>query len=131
MGSKSHTKGGIFVDLTLQGVQTRFLLDTGPNITVISPSLFACIADERKPHLVEAAIDLTVADGRSLPMLGKGSFQINLGSTTVKHEVWVAGIDLDGILGLDFMQKHGCELLINDTNEYRLSIQGEEAVCHG
>ena len=83
------------MSLTLQGVRARFLLDTGANVTVISPSLLATIPETLRPEIVETRTELTVADGRRLPMFGRGTFQIQLGSTLVDHEVWVANIDLE------------------------------------
>ena len=42
-----------------------------------------------------------------------------------EHRTWVADIKPDGILGLDFMKNHGCQLIKEDGG-YRLTMRGAD-----
>ena len=64
---------------------------------------------------------MTLADGSSLPFLGCGSFELQFGDTQVEHPVWVAEIEPEGILGLDFFQDYDCEL-VRRNGHYKLSM---------
>ena len=49
-----------------------------------------------------------LAYGSPLPFLGRGRFSICLGEEEVFHDAWVAEIELDGIIGMDFIKEHNC-----------------------
>ena len=52
---------------------------------------------------------MLLANGRPLPFVGKAAIKVQLGRTEVIHEMWIADIGLDGILGMDFMRGLECE----------------------
>ncbi|PIK58380.1 Retrovirus-related Pol polyprotein from transposon [Apostichopus japonicus] len=76
----------------------------------LSPSVYESIPENSRPILRPAAVDLRLADGRPFPFKGRGIFQIRIGSKSVDHEVWVAEIDVDAILGIEFLRRHRCSL---------------------
>ena len=70
-----------------------------------------------------------MADGKPLSFQGQGSFRINIGSdndTGLQHEVWVADIELEGILGYDFLYKYNCNL---DVGRGEMTIQEKAVKC--
>ena len=67
------------------------------------------------PRQLEHVLDTTkLADGRSLSFLGPGNMKVNLGDRELAHTIWVAEIDPEGILGLDFLGQYDCQLLLKD-----------------
>ena len=57
---------------------------------------------------------MKLADGRSSSFLGRGKMKINLGDRELAHTIWVADIEPEGILGLDFFQQYDCQLALKD-----------------
>lgn len=41
-----------------------------------------------------------------------GLFEICLAGRKVMHDVWVAETKLDGIIGIDFIKEHNCQLIL-------------------
>ena len=89
-----------------------FLVDTGTNVTIIKPSVLDRIAASERPSLETVDTNVFLADGSYLPFIGRGCFSISLGKEEVLHDVWVAEIEVDGIIGMDFIRKHNCRLTL-------------------
>ena len=74
-----------------------------------------------------------MADGSRLPVLGEAELPLCFGQRQIKHMVVVANIESDGLLGIDFMKRHGCEL---NYGRGTFSVNGEaftfreELGCH-
>ena len=96
---------GLYVSGELEGVEVKFLVDTGADLTVIRTSLYERLSEGRDLGLEEVSLDMAVADGRPLPFEGRGTFQLKVGGLEVAHDIWVADIDIDAILGFDFLRK--------------------------
>ena len=47
------------------------------------------------------------------PFLGKAEIEIKLGSQKVLHDVLFADVKNDGILGMDFLTKHHCDMFLS------------------
>ena len=108
-------------------MQTNFLIDTGSNITIVMSEVYQMIPESVRPDL-KIVSTMLLANGRSLPFTGKADMGLQLGRTEVVHEVWVANIGLDGILGMDFMCRLGCELTY-DQGHYQLILPEGSVVC--
>ena len=73
---------------------------------------------------------LTLANGDSMPILGKANFSLEIGEKVLEHQIWVAEIESEGLLGCDFLREFNC---VVDMGQGKLSIGGniiqtEEAV---
>ena len=118
----------MFVNGSIGGVNTTFLVDTGSNITIVTPEVFNRIPESVRPALDTVITEMVLADGRSLPFKGKAILTLRLGRTVVEHEIWIADIGLEGILGMDYLQKMNCEL-ISEQGEYRLTLPEGSVKC--
>ena len=60
--------------------------------------------------------------GEKPPIQGKGDFHVRIGTQEAVHPMWVADIQDECILGLDFLELHGCTV---DLGDNVLHISGE------
>lgn len=95
---------GFYVRGNLAGVPLDFLVDTGADITIVRPEIYQKLSGSNRPQLEEVFVEMKVADGRPLVFQGKWMFQLEINGLKVEHEVWVASIDTDGLLGYEFLQ---------------------------
>ena len=82
------------------------------------------------PSLEQVETSILLADGGSLPFLSSGRFSICLGEEEVFHDVWITEIELDGIIGMDFIRKHNCRLTLGQ-GRYELALNGNVTECAG
>ena len=107
---RSVGDSGLYVRGELEGVEVRFLVDTGADLTVIRAELYESLLGKNHVTLEQIPVDMAVADGRTLPFKGRGSFRLKIGELEVMHNVWVADIDVDALLGYDFLQRYNCTI---------------------
>ena len=67
---------------------------------------------------------LRTVTGETAPIRGTAELRLGIGVLTIPHQMWVAEITDECILGLDFLERHGCQV---DLKEGVLLI-GEEEV---
>ena len=60
------------------------------------------------------------------PFLGKAEIEITLGSQKVLHDLLSADVKNDGILGMDFLTKHRCDMFLSKNH---LILNGENIAC--
>lgn len=94
---------GIYIQGFLEGVKLYYAVDTGASTTIVSTSLYKRIPEDHQPEL-RPARPHTVADGRPLEVLGRGKFNLQLGSLHLDAELTVANISDDVLLGADIIQ---------------------------
>ena len=100
---------GPYVRMHVNQQATLFLVDSGSNVTIITPDIWNAIQDKGTLKLDDAGHGIAVADGRTIRTLGYVELEL-VGSRTVKHPVWVADIAAGCLLGWEFINKHGCRL---------------------
>ena len=84
-------------------------MDTGSSVTIISSGKFNQMK-EKHEQLEAANFEIALADGSSIRPLGKLQTDLCFGGQIIAHEVVVADTSTEATLGLDFMQKHDCQL---------------------
>ena len=117
---------GYFVASSVQGKSLVFLVDTGSCCTILSKSLFDRWSPETRPNLTPVNLNLVTATGESIPSLGKAEIEISLGSQCLLHDVLFADIKNDGILGVDFLSKHKCDVFLSKDH---MRLNGERISC--
>ena len=108
---------GLHVTGFMNGMPVRFMVDTGANIAIIKVQTWEAISrsSESTPRQLEHVLDtMKLADRRSSSFLGRGTMTLRLGDRELDHTLWVAEIESEGILGLDFLRQYDCRLVLKD-----------------
>ena len=82
-----------------------------------------CLKDGLKKH---PNLHLVTASGESSPFLCKAVVEITLGSQKLLHDVLLADVKNDSILGMDFLTKHRCDMFLSKNH---LLLNGEKIAC--
>ena len=117
----------------MNGTPVRFLVDTGVTITIIQTHLWEAMS--RSPASTSSKLEhvldtMKLADGRSSSFLECGKMTIGLCDRQLVHTIWVAEIELEGILGLDFLRKYDRQLVLKDGC-YELQFGNLSEATHG
>ena len=118
---------GYFVHANVNGKSMHLLCDSGASVTILNSSLLNTGGKRLEPCLTPIKTPLVMVTGEKISCEGKAVVQIRLGKHTFQHEVYFADITLDGIIGIDFMTKNGCDLMLSRTC---LKVKGEEIPCN-
>ena len=104
---------GYFVPARVGNMPLTFLVDTGSNATILRHGLLDNWPQEHLPSLKPVNIQLVTATGDCSPFHGKAEVEISLGNQKLKQQFLFADIENDGILGIDFLSKNGCDVLLS------------------
>ena len=127
---------GLYVNGIVDGTPVRFLhvVETGASITVIQTQLWEAMSHSSAsaPHQLEHVMDtMNLADRGSSSFMGCGKMTIGLGDHLLVHTIWVAEIEPQGILGLDFrLRQYDCQLVLRDGC-YELQFGDLSEATHG
>lgn len=75
-------------------------------------------------------MNVFLVDGSYFLFIGWGCFSISLGKEEVLYDVWVVEIEVDGIIGMDFIWKYNCWLILGQGC-YELVLNGYVIKCEG
>ncbi|KAK3090501.1 hypothetical protein FSP39_012342 [Pinctada imbricata] len=90
------------------------------------PDILNDIKDTEIPKIKPKGLNLVSASGDKIPFEGECELAMKIGSHNIVHNVLVGQIKYDGLLGLDFMTKHSCDILVG---KMCLRIKGENVPC--
>ena len=110
---------GLYVIGEIEKQPVKFLIDTGASISLISTSLFEKLQEVRKFEQYE--YDVYQADGQKMEIWGKLEAEITMGPLRVMHELVIADLQVDAILGMDYLTENECKL---DLAQQLLTVQG-------
>ena len=107
-------EGGLYVAAKVNGVKCNLLIDTGATVTLLSRRVQKKISVNSRPKLRPVSQTVLAAGGDQLNVYGKATYQIHLGQMVgARCRFIVADINVDGVLGLDFMKSNHCVIDIN------------------
>ena len=89
------------------------MVDTGSAITLIASDIFDSF--QKNTILEPVPYDVLLADGTSLSVKGQTKLEIDLGPVKTCHNVIVAEIKSQAILGMDFLTAQKCTLDLNKS----------------
>ena len=106
-------QGGLFVQADMYGYTVNFLIDTGATVSLVAPHIYhLCAAQLGKPPVIdELGKPILTADMTPLNVKGTTKLSFAVKGMSFQHQMVVMSeLDIDGILGLDFMQKYSCSI---------------------
>jgi hypothetical protein len=69
---------------------------------------------------------MVTVTGETSPLHGKTEITIDIGGNIFKHDILIADIKNEAILGRDFLFKNGCDILLS---QMKLIIKGQKIDC--
>ena len=102
LSSTNHA--GLFVQAKFGEYSADCLVDTGATLSLISSKVWSTIIGSEKPK--EFDKDIVSASGNVLDTKGKTKVCFEINDVSCVMDVAIAEMDIDTILGLDFMLKH-------------------------
>ena len=121
---KSADDTELYVSILVNGMPTRFLVDTGATVSLLSRTAYDRMD---KAHETSTGVDGEVVstNGTLVKVLGQTSVQLKTSDGAWEQDVIIADIHEDGILGMDFLLKHKC---IINLQTRAISIPGMEPI---
>ena len=92
----------------IAGSPCEIVVDTGSNISIVRPDILRRSASTSKVSIQPVNGNVRTVTGDTTPVRGKGKLKIRIGSTDREHECWVADIENECIIGLDFLTMYDC-----------------------
>ena len=87
----------------INGTPAAITIDTGAEVSIIRRGLV------RAKDLATSSetIKLKTVTGELAPIMGQTEVEIYIGQLKIRHRALVAGIEVDFILGIDLISRHG------------------------
>lgn len=98
----------LFLKIEICGVMAKLLVDSGATLTLKSTDLMSKVSDNDRPTLKDMKRQILDAGGNCLRIRGRGNFPAKCSTLNTIIEAVVADLGLDGILDLDFFERHSC-----------------------
>ena len=117
----SVNEAGAYITAKLHGMDTYLLVDTGATVSLLSKTCYENIQGEENYELKSVDKEVLSANSSVIEIYGKTSVKFSLNETSLQHDMIIADISVDGILGLDFLTKH--KAIINLRN-HQIDISG-------
>lgn len=109
-GNGTNTVGSdadMFLKMDICGVMANLLVDTGATLTLISTDRLSKVSDNDKLVLKDMKRQILDAGGNCLRICGSG-FPAKCSTLDTRIKAVVADLGLNGILGIDFFERHSC-----------------------
>ena len=116
-----HLGGGIYIPTTIGNQEIFMLLDTGATVSILSLRTYQALPQDSLPDLSPPDTGIFTANGQPVDVKGRLCVSLAIGAQTLQHMFYVADIESEVILGLDFLDSHECTL----------NVAGQTLVYHG
>ena len=122
-------QSGLFVKADMNGYPLNLLIDTGATMSLVGPHIYKQWYEQQAKPSVLDNLDrpILTADGSPLNVKGTTTVSFVIKGMQFQHLVVVADVGIDGIIGLDFMEKYACSI---DIQGRLLVIQGQAVKLH-
>lgn len=103
------------------------LVDTNASVTVLNKKIFEKLPLSSKSLLSPVKLNLVTATGETSAFLGKLSVDIKIENKYFSQDILIADMQNDGILGVDFLSCHKCDVLLSKSC---LLSKGNKIPCY-
>ena len=126
ISSWGSSEEGFYIDTTICSKPISMLVDTGASVTILSQKFLNTINSSLLPEILPVKIKMKTATGEISPFIGETEVYMRLGKNLIKHNVLIADIPTEGILGMDFLVKNGCDVILSKSC---IRYRGQELPC--
>ena len=102
-------KDGLFIEGILESYLVSMIIDTGSNISIVSRHTLQNLGVELS-NVQPVKNCLRSVTGEKMALWGRIVLKLGIANQEIFQNFWVADIDEDCILGLDFLEQQGCYL---------------------
>ena len=132
----SNWDNGFYVNIKFKNVYSKFLIDSGSTLSLVSKDIYDKLEEEEKPSLNSPAMKIHDVTGDNLHTYGQAEMKLNIGNKGFDQTVIVCDMSPEGILGQDFLMNYvqkidySRQLLHTDKSVIQCWTGGESAmVC--
>lgn len=104
---------GLSLDLKIEKESVKLLVDTGANHSILSMHLFNKLKLSENQIQTLRNVNIITATGESSPCLGQIVLPVVVDKQQILQNFWVADIQNEDILGLDFLSENKCIVTID------------------
>ena len=124
----------MLLPLELHNVHSKFVVDTGSVVTVVSSAIYNSIPLHRRPPLQPAKepVKLEVANKEMMDIDGTAAVKFVAGGEHFEWEMYVAPIAEEGLIGMDFLYAHDYVLSARagmKLNGRKVATEVQNATC--
>ncbi|XP_062579683.1 uncharacterized protein LOC134241661 [Saccostrea cucullata] len=112
---------GLFISAKVQDTPMSLLVDTGISVTILSVKSLKSINPCKHTKITPVNTKLVTATGTTSSFIGQTRVEIQIDQHKFYHDVFVADINNDVMLGIDFLTANKCEVLLSKSC---LDVQG-------
>ena len=114
----------------IENISCRMLIDTGANVTLVNPRMLSKLTRNltARPTALNRNVILKTANGEQIAVKEILNLKLSIGNYQSDHEVYVADIVDDCILGAEFLRKNNCAVDLKD-NVLRIGKVEEVLLC--
>ena len=123
-GPVKENNDGVYVEGVVEKRPVLFTADTGASKTILSINAYHSLEKEKRPELKNCT-SLKGAGGAPIKIFGKATFEIKFGQLSITHEMIVADIEDEALLGYDIL--NSADLLLSKN---KVILKGQEIPCH-
>ncbi|XP_061184899.1 uncharacterized protein LOC133192908 [Saccostrea echinata] len=117
---------GLFIAAKVQDTPMSLLVDTGASVTILSEKSFQSMNPSKHTKITPVNTKLVTATGTTSSFIGQTRVEIQIDQHKFFHDVLVADINNDVILGIDFLTANKCDVLLSKSC---LDVQGDKIPC--
>ena len=105
-----------YIPVEVNKIKLNMLVDTGSPVTIISSDMIGMLG-VRPSDLSRADKTLHTADGNQMNVKGKIKCKMKINDFSTEYPVVFAQLSkLSGIIGMDFLKDHNCDLKMSESN---------------
>jgi predicted aspartyl protease len=101
----SNKEAGMYIDLKINVLQTKFLVDTGATVSLVSNKIVYALDKSKRSEVGPLRQIVVSANGTDLTSMDQAFFNLTVGTQKCTVEAVIVDLPMDGILGLDFIQR--------------------------
>ena len=117
---------GIYTLGQILGIPTKFLVDTGAAVSILSQDMYRKIPSHKRPAFQETDIIVRGVSGNQLEVTGVAQVPVVFQGALFMQDFLIADIPLEAILGQDMLMKNQGRL---DLGRLTLRLKGTDLPC--